>query len=214
MKSCTEVKVDFQPTLKLEHNKMYLIMVCFIWCTIDLGFSGQSPEYQAANTEYSCNFHIFFVFFLINTLDMAASDNNPLNIHEPDRFCNKYMNIILRKCVPVTPDDPGSCILWTGSRCRGYGRMSYSFSLDGGVSTKKRYIASHRLLFVCLYKSVCLLDPSYSHIHVSHLCHNPLCCNIKHLTSESREVNEERCACVRRGYCLATHRPHCIIKND
>jgi len=145
---------------------------------------------------------------------MEDSETNPLNIHEPDRFCTKYLDIILKKCEPCSPQDASSCILWTGSRSRGYGRMSYTFSLDGGITNIKRYISTHRLLFVCIYKCVCLLHPSFAHIHVSHLCHNKLCCNIHHLTSETREVNNERSECAKRGLCQGRHSPQCILKKD
>lgn len=65
----------------------------------------------------------------------------------------------------------------------------------------------HRVKYMC---SVRNLDIP-SEFDVSHLCHNPKCLNISHLTLERHEVNMQRIECQNARNCMGNHYPLCIF---
>ena len=85
-----------------------------------------------------------------------------------------------------------SCVLWDGARDR------YGYGIHYVVSDGKRIqLGVHRLAFF-------LVDPNRELnpiLHVSHLCHNKLCINVKHLSYESSSVNNARQTCRMNGEC-------------
>lgn len=85
--------------------------------------------------------------------------------------------------VLVGPAD--ACWIWQGPRDRqGYGRCS-------GGHTRGSVLA-HRAAF--------FLTHDYWPPVVSHLCHNPLCCNPAHLIDESQQANLARSREAGRHY--------------
>ena len=80
------------------------------------------------------------------------------------------------------------CHLWLGSKCKGYGQVSYN---------GKIHIA-HRLIYALTYEITLVKTDHICHkVH----CNNPLCCNVHHLykgTAKSNgmdrsKYNIERC---------------------
>lgn len=122
-------------------------------------------------------------------------------------FCKKYMDIIMQQC---KPNSTTHCLEWQGARNGVYSHMSFSYRLDP-YSTKKKFTTAHRLLFAISTDSLYLLDKSYANITVSHLCHNPICCNLEHLEAEPVDMNNNRKICKSSDVCVI-HEPPCILR--
>lgn len=88
------------------------------------------------------------------------------------------------------------CQLWTGTRKR----------------SKYGFYGVIRIYILGNYKTVTVHRISYSinmnvyplpqDLDVSHLCHNPLCINIDHLSLEPHYINNNRQCCIRANRCL------------
>lgn len=88
------------------------------------------------------------------------------------------------------------CRLWTKVRKStgpGYGVTSYRSPLSGKRST----LHAHRLSYMVFTGSM-----GINGLDVSHLCHNPLCILVDHLSAEPHYVNASRIACVNRNVCM------------
>lgn len=95
------------------------------------------------------------------------------------------------------------CLLWMKamkSAQPGYGVTSYRSPLTGKRST----ITAHRLSYMVFTGSMRIYG-----LDISHLCHNPCCVLVDHLSAEPHSVNASRVACVNRGMCMG----HGIYKN-
>ena len=83
------------------------------------------------------------------------------------------------------------CKVWGGavSGRRGvcYGVMRVRF--PGSVRSRVEYV--HRLAYMLENRNF-NLDRAW---HISHICHNRLCCNIDHLSYEPHFINNNRQAC-------------------
>lgn len=136
----------------------------------------------------------------------------PSKMHDQDYFRDFYMNAILKNC---KLDENSECLLWQKSRNKGYGHMSYTFTVkndNNSLTTYKKFISSHRLMFAVTINFMKLLDKDMSKTEVSHLCHNKLCCNICHLEAESTSVNNSRTGCQNLDRCV-DHDPACMINS-
>lgn len=93
----------------------------------------------------------------------------------------------------------GQCLLWGGTRkkCRGI----YYGVLNVKVGKKWRTLYVHRLALM-LEMGWSLDDMDGEGLDVSHLCHQPLCGNARHLSYELHYVNRDRSRCVERGECF------------
>ena len=88
-----------------------------------------------------------------------------------------------------------TCKLWSGTQRNGYGILEFRFR------GKKIKIPVHRLAYY-LHNNCHQLSPD---IHVSHLCHDKLCCNVEHLSYEPQRINNKRQTCKSNGECSGHH---------
>lgn len=84
------------------------------------------------------------------------------------------------------------CHLWTGGNVSTYGYGTIRIVFRG---KRKRFFVHRLLYFIEVKHELC---PTF---HVSHLCHTKLCINFKHLSYESKAVNESRNICKKNGEC-------------
>ena len=105
-------------------------------------------------------------------------------------FREKYLRKLAENC--WTPPD-GHCSEWRGAQTRGYGKINVKY--EGRWTT----VTTHRLLFI-LHNNLRLDD--LAGLDVSHLCHNPPCASIDHLSAEEHSINNERQACRSRRRCF------------
>ena len=86
------------------------------------------------------------------------------------------------------------CMLFKGSSRdkEGYGRMRYSVP---GIGRQKE-TSVHRMSKMLECRNLTLGEGDASHI-----CHNKLCINPKHISIETNIVNNNRKACVASGRC-------------
>ncbi len=83
------------------------------------------------------------------------------------------------------------CHIWKGACTpNGYGVLRCSFR------GKRLRLKAHRALYFLETKHA-----MSSKMHVSHLCHNKLCVNIKHLSYEPQNINNNRQICAHEGLC-------------
>lgn len=95
---------------------------------------------------------------------------------------HEVVNTILARSVPQ-----GDCLLFTGSRARGYGMVTAK-----AISPYPQY--THRLVF--LHRHGHLPEKPYE---ISHLCDTPSCVNIDHIIEETHQMNMDRVPPERRG---------------
>ena len=88
-----------------------------------------------------------------------------------------------------------NCKLWTGAQRNGYGILEVRFRGN------KIKLPVHRLTY--FLENRCL--PLQADMHVSHLCHNKLCCEILHLSFEPQKINNNRQICKSNGECSGHH---------
>lgn len=101
----------------------------------------------------------------------------------------KYKEKISSKCMPAANS---SCVLWTGTRSKGYGVINVCFGPNDWKQMpvhRAAYFAHHRLVLP-------------QNMEISHLCHNALCTNIDHLSAEPHHINMNRLLCSNRGQCF------------
>lgn len=136
---------------------------------------------------------------------LPAMPNHDVNIPNIVQFRAKYLDIIMRQCKPA---ETTRCLEWQGALNGLYSHISYSYRISP-YKTLKKYTSAHRLLFALCTDSIYLLDKSYSYINVSHICHNPKCCNLEHLEAEPIDINNNRKICLNSGLCTH-HDPPCM----
>lgn len=93
--------------------------------------------------------------------------------------------------VPVRPETPESCWEWTGTRSRGYGRVT----VNG-----ERFMA-HRRSYEMAFGPIPL------GLEVDHLCHNRRCVRPSHLEAVTPAVNKQRAGAriPRATHCINGH---------
>ena len=135
-------------------------------------------------------FVIFYLYF--NRLTMNSS------------FATKYSLVLDSKS---QLGENGSCMLWTGHRSGGYGRIKVTFSPH---IYKNIYV--HRLSYFIdnnIHEYV-LLDEDADQI--SHRCHHKLCINPSHLCKEPTNINGSRKSCQNNNTCFGhSHYPNCLF---
>ena len=117
------------------------------------------------------------------------------------------------------PQGQFGCLLWTGARWSNgqYGVMRNPLRHQHGAGNQPARIGVHRLVFMlhnrALYPDYQLppATPQGDDLHVSHLCHTPLCINPQHLVLEPRSTNSERQTCNLQGICMGIHAPLCLL---
>lgn len=93
-----------------------------------------------------------------------------------------------------------NCHTWTGETTSdGYGVIRLSVA----TNVRKR-VKVHRLIYFIAHS-----QPLPPHLHVSHLCHNKICCNLKHLSLEPAGINNQRNTCRTDKHCFG----HNTFKN-
>ena len=113
---------------------------------------------------------------------------------DPD-ILSKYLEKLEEKSVTA---ENGECVLWCGSvKAGGYGVINVKLS----KTSPWRSIVVHRVSFM-MHNNTPHLD---KHGDVSHLCHNSLCINPKHLSLEPHHINNNRQFCKMKGHCLGHH---------
>lgn len=131
-------------------------------------------------------------------------------MYDSNYFRAEYMSLILKNCIF---NEHTHCLTWQKAKHDGYGHMSYTYRIkmvDHRIEKFKKFIPAHRLMYAVTVDFLNLLDHDSSHLQVSHLCHNKLCCNIEHLEVEDAELNNSRTRCKNHGYCMG-HDPKCIL---
>jgi hypothetical protein len=133
-----------------------------------------------------------------------------VEIVDTEEFCAHYMAILFKNC---TLNHDSECLIWQKCTNNEYGHMSYTVrirEIDTSITTVKRYITPHRLMFAIATNSLYLLQKEHANTEISHLCHQPLCCNISHLEAESKALNNSRTKCKNARVCH-DHDPKCIF---
>lgn len=104
----------------------------------------------------------------------------------------------------VNADNGLGCIMWAGTKKPNseYGVIKIS---PPGLKPIVRGV--HRAIFMCSIKNF-NIPPE---MDISHICHNPLCVNIEHLTQELHIINMNRIECANAKYCTRQHQPFCLF---
>ena len=94
------------------------------------------------------------------------------------------------------------CLLW-GKSVSGSGYPQIKITVPGWG---KKPMAVHRLVYTL---NVGFIRDGY---HISHLCHNRLCCLVDHLSHEPAAINSQRIICKEIGRCHGhSSFPACIM---
>ena len=107
---------------------------------------------------------------------------------------------------------PGrSCKVWNGGTGR-YGQMKVYVPVDAndieGAWTQ-RNLGVHRVTYMVNGPMFSIEPASYD---VSHLCHEPRCCELTHLSLEPHSVNIQRATCRDQGRCTRHGQfPKCLL---
>ena len=112
-----------------------------------------------------------------------------------DEFFCKYRQKLFEKCLPA--DRPTGCLIWQGC-CKKSGPTPYGMVKAKFPDGIWRALHAHKLMFL-IHKQIVSVDEG---LEVSHLCHQPKCLNIEHLSLEPHDINNERQMCVNRGKCV------------
>lgn len=102
-------------------------------------------------------------------------------------MARKYRNLyerLVASTVLATPDDPGSCWLWTGHKSGHYPKITIR------INGKPRSVWAHRAMLEEYHDIVFPFDEA------AHLCYNTLCINPAHLEVQTQIFN----LAMRRGY--------------
>ncbi len=100
----------------------------------------------------------------------------------------------------------GECTLWTGPRSSDslYGLVSFQHP-DSRVTTKRK---AHRFAVMVEMKDLDL----DRELNCSHLCHNRLCINTRHISLEFNHINNNRKHCIYVGRCSGHEGfPDCML---
>ena len=125
---------------------------------------------------------------------------NCLLVMEPEisRFFNEVRNIL------ETPENLNflmnthGCVIWTGPNLNKSGvEYGYKYVKLPNQNKKSRQY-THRLAY--MFKIGNFRLPRG--LDVSHICHNSLCVNPAHLSSEPHHINNNRIQCVNEGRCF------------
>ena len=111
--------------------------------------------------------------------------------------------------VVVDPDQWPACVKWTGAVSKsGYGTIHLTPPCG-----RKIHTTAHRAAYMLSNKLVQIphFDSRGRRLEISHLCHEKLCINIKHLTLEISKLYREREICCTNRVCLG-HKPECIFE--
>lgn len=132
---------------------------------------------------------------------------------DAEQFRVYYTQSILDNCNMNV--DTHKCFIWQLGHNKGYGHMSYTYKCvsEDGLISHKRTCSPHRLIFACQSEdTMYLLNKAFQHTQVSHICHTPLCCNLRHMVLETKEENGSRNKCkAKRKCCDSNHNPACIF---
>ena len=104
----------------------------------------------------------------------------------------------------VKADNGLGCIIWTGTK---KSKSEYGVIKISPPGLKPIVRGVHRVIFMC---SIKIFDIPRE-MDVSHICHNPLCVNIEHLTKEPHIINMHRIECANVNFCTRQHEPFCIF---
>ena len=100
------------------------------------------------------------------------------------------LDLILRLHTKMEPPNDFGCRIWKGYTInyynQKYGMISIRFP-----GKPNRVIHVHRVVYMVEHRLYDLL----SSMDVSHLCGHSLCCNVNHLSLETRAVNNSRKLC-------------------
>ena len=110
-----------------------------------------------------------------------------------EEFYAKLRTRIEKNVRSKTAFDSGECWEWAGCKKAPdgkYGRTSITFM---GVS---QTLGAHRAAYIAYHRELNL------HSDVSHICHEGLCVNPKHLSHEDRAINLERSRCRENKKCM------------
>ena len=120
-----------------------------------------------------------------------------------DTFCTKYAAKLANNSVLCAN---GECTLWNkATNQSGYGVIKCKTPNQGWKT-----LLVHRLSFMIMHQ-MDIDDIAGS--HVSHLCHNSLCTNNKHLSLEPTHINRHRDVCVNRQICTGhASFPDCMLQ--
>ena len=115
-----------------------------------------------------------------------------------------------QKIKSKTVTDTNGCFLWFGGKDKNkkYGRIWANMYSDGLFTGKS--VEVHRVAYLIWSDNfgATLADG----LEVSHLCHEPICCNLQHLSLEPKQINQEREHCLNQNMCMGhASYPCCII---
>lgn len=114
-----------------------------------------------------------------------------------DAWCDTYRQLIRAKSGPCLTGSLG-CLIWHGQTKSKYGIQQVSwFPGDELRPPRMRRMYAHRVAYIVAYGKE--LTPKHD---ISHLCHEPLCVEISHLSSEPHSINNNRQHCKNIGRCL------------
>jgi len=112
---------------------------------------------------------------------------------------------ILQDRILSYSDKVGDCLIWQKSiSSNGYPQLKVTIKTWGS-----RPVPVHRLHYMLHHKQHIAYDEENE---ISHLCHNPLCIEINHLSLEPHSINLERKECKITGSCRKHNNfPDCVI---
>lgn len=119
-----------------------------------------------------------------------------------DAFQDKYIAKIIANCIATEH----GCLEWQKCTKQGYGVIRYSF-LKRNNSKHSGLTSPHKLIYM-LAHDLRYIEPDRE---CSHRCGNRLCCEVDHITLESKSNNSQRTTCHKRKVCSKEHYPECII---
>ena len=97
------------------------------------------------------------------------------------------LKLLISKKIQTVND----CHIWTGEKTPSkYGIVRFSFR------GKKIKLKAHRAAYFISCEHY--LSPK---MHISHICHQKECVNVKHLSYETQKINNNRQICVHEGIC-------------
>ena len=126
-------------------------------------------------------------------------------------------DIISKQCLSLEEDlrafqQLGECMIFKKTpRKDGYAYVTLRLPQPDG-DIKKTSTSAHRAaLLLHLFKEgkVATLQVDKT-LECSHLCHNKMCINVKHLVLENKNENLSRKVCLRRKACQG-HAPACLL---
>ena len=141
----------------------------------------------------------------------ASTSNNTTNTNTNTEEWADFTEWQGRLMAGVECGGPGGCLVWT--KCtsdQGYGCMNVKWYYPETKVWKYVRRGTHRLAMMCNLRTTQLT----AHYHVSHLCHNKLCCSVEHLSLEPNWINAQRAKCLTGGTCPGHGRYRSCILPD